>query len=134
MINNDNMMMNGNMVTMDTYKGLNNDIRGGSGGAVESVAKEMEALFTYELLKVMRQANGNPFGHGTGADSFLSMFDTELSRYMADKGVGIKDMVASQLSEASKGDSQGGLQEKGVDSSSAPTKDVNVSKQVAWDL
>lgn len=78
-------------------KGKTNDIEDKE--QLMHAATEMESVFTYELLKVMRQAHGNPFGNNTGSDTYLSMFDLELSKYISETGLGLKDMLVRQLSK-----------------------------------
>jgi flagellar protein FlgJ len=63
--------------------------------SVEKVAKEMEALFLHELLKVMRK---NVKGvNGLGGNVYTSMFDMELSRTLAERGLGLGEALEEQL-------------------------------------
>ena len=43
--------------------------------AIKAVAKQMESLFVYEMLKVMREASGTSSTGGLGNDTYTSMFD-----------------------------------------------------------
>lgn len=63
------------------------------------VAKEIESLFAYQLLKVMRQtANGlSPDDRGLGNDTYLSLFDMEVSRLFAEQGLGLQDAIIAWL-------------------------------------
>jgi|Deesub1362A_J573_1020465.scaffolds.fasta_scaffold00087_106 flagellar protein FlgJ len=66
--------------------------------AIKAVAKEMEALFAYEMIKAMRQASGSGvFGKGLGADTYGSIFDMEIARVLAEKGLGFQDVIAKEL-------------------------------------
>ena len=66
--------------------------------AVKAVAKEMESLFVYEMLKVMREASGTSSTGGLGSDTYTSMFDMELSKVIAERGLGLSDMLTKDLS------------------------------------
>lgn len=60
--------------------------------AIKIAAKEMESLFVYELIKAMRQASGES-SKGMGSDVYTSLFDMELARLMAERGLGLKEML-----------------------------------------
>ncbi|MFA5072289.1 MAG: M23 family metallopeptidase [Nitrospirota bacterium] len=65
--------------------------------AVKAVAQEMEALFALELLKAMRATTGPMAGKGLGADMYGSMFDMELSKLIAKRGLGLQDMMTKSI-------------------------------------
>ncbi len=65
--------------------------------AVKAVAKEMEALFAYELIKAMRKTTGQSSKGGLGGEIYTSMFDMELAKLCAEKGLGIKEMLIKNL-------------------------------------
>jgi len=74
----------------------------GSGGRnveYRKMAREMESLFTYQLLKIMRQASESMSAEkkGMGYNTYMSMFDTELSRMMSEKGLGLQDAIIKWL-------------------------------------
>lgn len=71
--------------------------------AVKAVTKEMEALFLYEMLKAMRNTVHSAGKNGMGNDTYMSLFDMELSRVIADRGVGLKDMLLKGLNRANEG-------------------------------
>lgn len=73
--------------------------------AVKAVAKEMESLFVNEMLKVMREASGASSTGSFGSDTYTSMFDMELSRVIAGRGLGLADMLVQGMSK--KGESAG---------------------------
>jgi len=64
---------------------------------IKKVAKEMEALFVYELIKVMRETTEgmSSDSKGLGGETYMGLFDMEVSRVMADKGVGIQDAIVN---------------------------------------
>lgn len=64
--------------------------------AIKKVAKEMESLFAYELIKVMRQTTSLSKGP-MGQDIYMSMFDIEIARLIAERGLGIQDMIIKNL-------------------------------------
>jgi murein DD-endopeptidase MepM/ murein hydrolase activator NlpD len=65
--------------------------------AVKAVAKEMESLFVYEMLKVMRESSGTSSSGSLGGDTYMSMFDMELSKVIAQRGLGLADMIAKEV-------------------------------------
>jgi flagellar protein FlgJ len=66
---------------------------------IKKVAKEMEALFVYQLLKVMRETTEgmSPDNKGLGNETYTGLFDMEVSRVMAERGVGIQDKIVKWL-------------------------------------
>ncbi|MBI5601866.1 MAG: peptidoglycan DD-metalloendopeptidase family protein [Deltaproteobacteria bacterium] len=65
---------------------------------LKEAAKELEALFIYELLKEMRQTTQGGFlGKGLGNDIYNSLFDMEVARLTADRGLGLGEMLLKQL-------------------------------------
>jgi len=64
--------------------------------ALQAAAKELEALFAYEMIKAMRAITETAKG-GFGKDAYMSLFDTELSRLFADRGLGLKEMLLKGL-------------------------------------
>jgi len=66
--------------------------------ALKASAKQFEALFINMMLKSMRQANQVP-GTETGQDQqlYTSMLDQQLSQVMAQRGIGLADMMLRQL-------------------------------------
>ncbi len=69
------------------------------------VAREMESLFLYELIKIMRQTS-QALGEkkGLGYDTYISMFDMEVSRLLAGRGMGLQDSILRWLERIPKGD------------------------------
>lgn len=65
--------------------------------ALQAAAKELEALFAYEMIKAMRETTETT-KDGFGKDAYMSLFDTELSRIFADRGLGLKDVLLRGLS------------------------------------
>jgi Rod binding domain-containing protein len=65
---------------------------------LKGAAKELEALFFYEMLKELRKTTqGGLLGKGLGNDVYNSLFDMELARKLADRGVGLKEMIMKQV-------------------------------------
>jgi murein DD-endopeptidase MepM/ murein hydrolase activator NlpD len=69
--------------------------------AIKKAAKEMESLFAYEMIKAMRATTGEPAKNGLGNDTYMTMFDLELSKLFAERGLGLQDMLARGLLSAS---------------------------------
>lgn len=65
----------------------------------KKVAKEMESLFAYQLLKVMRETNADlsEDGSGIGQETYMSLFDMEVSKMFADRGLGMQENIVSWL-------------------------------------
>jgi len=69
--------------------------------AVRAVAREMESLFAYEMIKAMRATAGtSATGDGFGGDVYGSLFDMELAKVIAAKGLGLQDIFLKGLSGA----------------------------------
>lgn len=66
---------------------------------IRKVAKEMEALFIYQLMKVMRETTDNISNEekGLGNDTYTSLFDMEVSKVMAERGFGIRHSLEKFL-------------------------------------
>ncbi|MFN3396769.1 MAG: peptidoglycan DD-metalloendopeptidase family protein [Thermodesulfovibrionales bacterium] len=74
------------------FSGLEN-LRGRKDAeAIKLAAKELESLFAYELIKAMRQASEES-SKGMGSDVYTSLFDMELARLMAERGLGLREML-----------------------------------------
>jgi len=79
-----------------------NSLRGKGDGdpeAIKAVAKEMESLFAYELIKAMRATTGNSSKNTLGGDTCMTMFDMELSRLFAERGLGLRDLLERGLNK-----------------------------------
>ena len=65
----------------------------------KKVAKEMESLFAYQLLKVMRETTNSLSNEKkeNGHDTYMSMFDIEVSKLFADRGMGLQDAIIKWL-------------------------------------
>jgi len=59
--------------------------------ALKAIAKEMEALFAYEMIKAMRKTSESTSGDNFGESAYMSIFDMELSRLIAEKGLGLQE-------------------------------------------
>lgn len=70
--------------------------------AIKGVAKQFEAVFMNMMLKSMREASpqDSPF-ENEQSRTFVSMLDQQLSSNLSQKGLGLADILAKQLSKAS---------------------------------
>lgn len=77
----------------------------------KKVAKEMESLFAYQLLKVMRETTDNLSDDKkeNGYDTYMTMFDMEVSRLFADRGIGLQDAIINWLERSH------GINDKNID-------------------
>ena len=68
--------------------------------AIKGVAKQFEAIFMNMMLKSMRDASpqDNPFDNEQSR-TFTTMLDQQLSTNLANKGLGLADVLARQLSK-----------------------------------
>ena len=66
---------------------------------IRKVAKEMEAIFINELIKVMRKTSENISTEekGMGNETYMSLFDMEVSKVMARRGVGLQKAIENWL-------------------------------------
>jgi len=66
---------------------------------INDVAKEMESLFAFQLLKVMRETSQSMSDEkkGYGSDTYMAMFDMEISKLMSERGLGLHDVIAEQI-------------------------------------
>ncbi len=85
--------------------------------ALKAVAKEMESLFAYEMIKAMRETTDMGSEEGLGMDTYMSMFDMELARLFAERGLGLQDILLKGMNRIEK---SGGTKGGGSDNSSAP--------------
>jgi flagellar protein FlgJ len=89
--------------TINIRSGLNKSKVKDNPQALDQAATEVEALFINEMLKVMRQSTPSMSGKGLGADIYTGMFDTELSKVLAQRGLGFKEPLVEQLTRVSMG-------------------------------
>lgn len=68
---------------------------------IQKAAGEMEALFIYQLLKVMRKSMSQEESEkGFGRSVHEGLFDWELARELSMKrGIGLKEIIARQLTK-----------------------------------
>lgn len=78
---------------IEEYRGRNDP------DAVRAVAKEMEALFVYELIKAMRETTNLNKEDGLGKDVYQGMFDMELARLLSERGLGIQDLLLREFKD-----------------------------------
>ncbi|MBI5408121.1 MAG: rod-binding protein [Nitrospirae bacterium] len=66
---------------------------------VRKAAKDMEAMFVYQLIKEMRKTAEDISSEekGLGNDTYMSLFDMEVSRALAERGFGLQDKIVEWL-------------------------------------
>jgi len=71
--------------------------------ALKESAKQFEALFINMMLQSMRQATpqGNLMGESHDRELYTSMLDQQLSQTMAQRGIGVADLLLGQLKSGS---------------------------------
>ncbi|MCL1925789.1 MAG: peptidoglycan DD-metalloendopeptidase family protein [Syntrophorhabdaceae bacterium] len=71
--------------------------------AIKAAAREMESLFAYEMIKAMRAASGTSAAgtNGLGGEMYGSLFDMELGRLMASRGLGLQEMIMRGMEKVS---------------------------------
>ena len=80
------------------YSGNIQELRGRKDPeAVKIVAREMERLFTYEMIKAMRETTDTSSKNDLGGSTYMSMFDTELAKLFSERGLGLQDMLLQGL-------------------------------------
>lgn len=69
---------------------------------LKKVAQEMESLFAFQLLKVMRQTaeSISTEKKGNGHDTYMSLFDMEVSKLLSERGLGLQDAIVKGLEGA----------------------------------
>lgn len=81
--------------------GFNGNIEGLKGrkdpAALNAALTEMESLFAYEMIKAMRASTGSSSGAGFGSEAYMSMFDMEIARLFAQRGLGLKEMLLKDM-------------------------------------
>ncbi|MBF0456337.1 MAG: rod-binding protein [Nitrospirae bacterium] len=87
--------------SLDSLKGIETLKGKKDSGTIDTVSKEVESVFLLELIKTMRKGLGTTFGKGLGGDVYMSMFDTELSRTLAQRGIGIRKIFVKELTRLS---------------------------------
>ncbi|MBI4764764.1 MAG: rod-binding protein [Deltaproteobacteria bacterium] len=65
---------------------------------LKGAVKDLEALFFYEILKEMRQSTQGGFlGKGMGNDLYGSLFDMEMAKLFAGRGLGLGQIILKQI-------------------------------------
>jgi len=81
---------------------------------LKGAVKDLEALFFYEILKEMRQSTQGGFlGKGMGNDVYGSLFDMEIAKLFAERGLGLGEIILKQIK---------GHEENRPDGPTQPTK------------
>ncbi len=75
----------------------------GSKPGLKGAVKDLEALFIYEMLKEMRQTTQGGFlGKGMGNDIYGSLFDMEMAKLFAERGLGLGEIILKQIEDREK--------------------------------
>jgi len=69
--------------------------------ALKAAAKEMETNFAYQMIKTMRETTNTLSENNLGGSVYLSLFDMELARIFAERGLGLQDIIFKELSNNS---------------------------------
>ncbi len=74
----------------------------GDNEELRNIAKEMESLFAYQLLKTMRESTDNMSEEkkGNGNSTYMSLFDMEISKLFGERGLGLQDAIIRSLERA----------------------------------
>ena len=101
--------------------------------ALRAVAREMESLFAYEMVKAMRAtAGGAASGKGFGGDVYGSLFDMELARVISSRGLGLQEILLRGIGRGkSSGTEVKGSRARGDDGRPRPRENVRDSAQPA---
>ncbi len=81
--------------SLQELKGLVQDKSKISPQVIKSVAREMESLFIYEMIKAMRSTVETKSDFGREVNT--SMFDLELARVLSQRGIGLQDILVREL-------------------------------------
>ena len=65
----------------------------------KKVAEDMESLFAFQLIKTMRETASTLTADkkSSGHDTYMSMFDIEISKLFAKRGLGLQDSIINWL-------------------------------------
>lgn len=121
---------------LTAYKGRIEDLSGRKDPtAIKAVAKEMEAMFAYEMVKAMRSTVDKSSKNSFGGETYTAMFDMELSKVLAERGLGMQEMISKALTrEAQKAEGgKPGVSKKlsHLDSPSSGPSSLPVNGQVS---
>ncbi len=64
---------------------------------IRAVAREMESLFLYQLLRLMRKTADVFRGSSLQRDVYTTLIDIHLARLLAEKGTGLGDLIERGL-------------------------------------
>lgn len=67
--------------------------------SIKFVAKEIEAVFAYEMIKAMRQTTETFSKGGLSISSYMTIFDMEIARLFAERGLGLQDMIIRDINK-----------------------------------
>ena len=67
---------------------------------IKKAAKEMESMFAYEMIKSMN-ATVKSADKSLGGDTYKTLFDMELSKILAERGLGLQNMLIKGMTALS---------------------------------
>jgi len=73
--------------------------RGAEDLKLKNACREFETILLKQMLEVM-QSSTSMFGKGFGGDFFQGMFQDEIAKEMAEKGMGVSDLLYSRLTKS----------------------------------
>ncbi|MBC8412182.1 MAG: hypothetical protein ISR96_00755 [Nitrospira sp.] len=88
-----------NMNMLNSKISESSDVTGNNREDLKMVAKELESIFAMQLMKVMRESTAGLSDEqkGTGYNNYMSMFDVEISKLLAERGLGLQDSIIASL-------------------------------------
>jgi flagellar protein FlgJ len=113
--------LSGNLaIDANSLNNLKQAAKENSPEAIKGVAKQFEAIFMNMMLKSMRDATPqDSLLDNDQSRTFISMLDQQLTSNLSNKGLGLADVLARQLSKNGYGTNS--ALEQAVDNNTAPT-------------
>jgi len=113
--------LSGNLaIDANSLNNLKQAAKENSPEAIKGVAKQFEAIFMNMMLKSMRDATPqDSLLDNDQSRTFISMLDQQLTSNLSNKGLGLADVLARQLSKNGYGTNN--ALEQAVDNNTAPT-------------
>jgi len=117
-------------IDANSLNSLKASARENSPEAIKGVAKQFEAIFMNMMLKSMRDAtpHDSPFD-SEQSRTFTSMLDQQLSTNLSNKGLGLAEILAKQLSKNGFNSPQGVSPPSSPSGSALPATPKSVSEQ-----
>ncbi len=87
-----------------------------------NASEDMEANFAYYMIKSMRDANSVLFDSSAQSNPYMTMFDIEMSKLFAERGLGLKEIFYKEASRLAGIDSAQEEQDISTEDASMPVK------------